>query len=75
MTDAWIIELCGDAHDDSSKYLIWYEDEHGKNQVYTIDNKIACFASEQSAKNMIYKSDLCYMAIYAKIILSHFGAK
>ncbi|MBO4866565.1 MAG: hypothetical protein J5582_08335, partial [Ruminococcus sp.] len=47
---------------DSSKYLIWYEDEHGKNQVYTIDNKIACFASEQSAKNMIYKSDLCYMA-------------
>lgn len=53
MTDAWILELCGDAHDDSSKYLIWYEDEHGKNLVYTIDNKIACFASEQSAKNMI----------------------
>ena len=60
MTDAWIIELSACAREGSNKYLIWYEDEQGKNCVYTRGNKIACFCNESAAKDAISRLDLCY---------------
>lgn len=60
MSDAHIIKLCECAYDDFNTFMIWYEDEQGRNRVFTQDNKIVCFYSEDSAKEKLAELGLNY---------------
>ena len=60
MADARIIKLSEFAYDNFNTYLIWYEDEQGRNRVFTKDNKIVSFYSEDSANAKLAELGLNY---------------
>ena len=60
MSDAHIIKLCECVYDDFNTFMIWYEDEQGRNRVFTQDNKIVSFYSEESAKEKLAELGMNY---------------
>ena len=77
MTDAWILELNDNTNEVSSKYLIWYEEENGKNRVCTNGGKIVSFDTEQDAKDMISRLHYSYVdtEIYDLVRLENWLSK